>query len=52
MGTVEKIGLQSTRIRTDQKTYITVPNRQMIDSILDNITLRTQRRADLTLELE
>ena len=50
-GTVEKIGLRSTRIRTDQKTYITVPNKQMVDSILDNISLRNQRRADLRLEL-
>jgi MscS family membrane protein len=50
-GVVEKIGLRSTRIRTDHKTYITVPNKQMVDTILDNITLRTQRRADVTLEL-
>jgi MscS family membrane protein len=50
-GSVEKIGLRSTRIRTDQKTYVTVPNKQMVDSILDNLSLRTQRRADLRLEL-
>lgn len=50
-GTVEKIGLRSTRIRTDQKTFVTVPNKQMVDSILDNLSLRTQRRADLKLEL-
>ena len=50
-GTVEKIGLRSTRIRTDSKTYITVPNKQMVDSILDNITLRTQRKVEIKLEL-
>ena len=50
-GTVEKIGLRSTRIRTDQKTYVTVPNKQMVDSIMDNLTLRTQRRAFVQLEL-
>lgn len=50
-GTVEKIGLRSTRIRTDHKTYITVPNKQMVDTILDNITLRSQRRVDITLEI-
>ncbi len=44
-GTVEKIGLRSTRIRTDQKTYVTMPNKQMVDSIMDNLSLRTQRRA-------
>jgi MscS family membrane protein len=51
IGTVERIGLRSTRIRTDQKTYVTVPNKQMVDSILDNLSLRTQRRADLKLEI-
>jgi MscS family membrane protein len=50
-GTVEKIGLRSTRIRTDQKTYVTMPNKQMVDSIMDNLTLRTQRRAFVLLEL-
>lgn len=50
-GTVERIGLRSTRIRTEQKTYVTVPNKQMVDSIMDNLTLRSMRRADLKLEL-
>src|SRR6187399_2925891 len=49
-GTVEKIGLRSTRIRTDQKTFVSVPNKQMVDSILDNLTLRTQRKAEIRLE--
>jgi MscS family membrane protein len=51
-GTVEKIGLRSTRLRTDQKTFVTVPNKQMVDSILDNLSLRSQRRADLKLEVD
>ncbi|MBA4167949.1 MAG: mechanosensitive ion channel [Chitinophagaceae bacterium] len=50
-GTVEKIGLRSTRLRTTQKTYVTVPNKQMVDSIMDNLTLQTQRRAFVQLEL-
>lgn len=50
-GTVERIGLRSTRIRTDQKTFVTVPNKQMVDSVLDNLSLRTQRRGDLKLEI-
>jgi MscS family membrane protein len=50
-GSVEKIGLRSTRIRTDQKTFVTVPNKQMVDSILDNLSLRTQRRGDLRLDM-
>ncbi|WP_298736653.1 mechanosensitive ion channel domain-containing protein [uncultured Chitinophaga sp.] len=50
-GTVEKIGLRSTRIRTLEKTFVTVPNKKMVDSILDNLTLRTQQRVALKLEL-
>lgn len=50
-GTVERIGLRSTRIRTDQKTYITVPNKQMVDSILDNVSMRSQRKVELRLEI-
>jgi MscS family membrane protein len=51
-GTVEKIGLRSTRLRTTQKTYVTVPNKQMVDTITDNLTLQTQRRAFVQLEIE
>ena len=51
-GTVEKIGLRSTRIRTEQKTYITVPNKQMVDSIVDNLSLRTHRKGEVRLEID
>jgi MscS family membrane protein len=51
-GTIEKIGLRSTRIRTDHKTLVSVPNKQMVDSIVDNLSLRTQRRADLRIEID
>lgn len=51
-GTVEKIGFRSTRLRTTEKTFVSVPNKQMVDSIVDNLSLRTQRRADLKLELD
>jgi MscS family membrane protein len=50
-GTVEKIGLRSTRIRTEQKTYVTVPNKQMVDSVVENQTLRTQRKGELRLQI-
>ncbi|MEK0422147.1 MAG: hypothetical protein RLZ95_57 [Bacteroidota bacterium] len=50
-GTIEKIGLRSTRIRTDQKTYISVPNKQMVDTIVDNISLRTERKIEMDLQL-
>jgi len=51
-GIVERIGLRSTRIRTAEKTYVTVPNKQMVDSIVDNLSLRTHRRGELRLEID
>ncbi|GAA4308090.1 mechanosensitive ion channel family protein [Nibribacter koreensis] len=50
-GTIEKIGFRSTRIRTMEKSYVTLPNKHMIDKPLDNLTLRTFRRVkfDITL---
>lgn len=50
-GNVEKIGLRSTRIRTLEKTYVTVPNKKMVDSVLDNLSLRTHQRAAMRLEI-
>lgn len=50
-GTVERIGLRSTRIRTADKTLVTVPNKQMVDSAVDNWSMRTERKADIKLEL-
>ena len=49
-GTVEHIGLRSTRIRTLDKTLVTVPNKQMVDSVVDNLSMRNQRRAEIKLE--
>ncbi len=50
-GKVEKIGLRSTRIRTADKTLVTVPNKQMVDSVVDNWSMRTNRRGEIKLEL-
>ncbi len=50
-GTIEKIGLRSTRIRTENKTYISVPNKQMVDTIVDNISLRSERKIEMDLQL-
>lgn len=49
-GKVERIGLRSTRIRTNEKTLITVPNKQMVDSVVDNLSFRSFRRAEIKLE--
>ena len=50
-GTVERIGLRSTRIRTADKTLVSVPNKQMVDNTLDNWSSRTERRAEIRIEL-
>lgn len=52
MGVVEHIGLRSTRIRTVEKTFVTVPNKQMVDSIVDNLTQRTHRRGELRVQVD
>ncbi len=50
-GTVERVGLRSTRVRTADKSYVTVPNKQMVDSILDNVSKRSQIRGEITLNI-
>jgi MscS family membrane protein len=50
-GVVEKVGFRSTRLRTLEKSFVTLPNRKMIESELDNLTMRTFRRGDLTIGL-
>ena len=51
IGTVEHIGLRSTRLRTADRTLVTIPNKQMVDSMVDNWSMRTARRAEIKLEL-
>ena len=46
-GSVERIGLRSTRIRTPEKSLVTVPNKQMVDSILDNWSSRNLVRNEI-----
>jgi MscS family membrane protein len=50
-GTIEKIGLRSTRLRTADKTLVTVPNKQMVDNAVDNWSMRTYRRAEIKLDV-
>lgn len=50
-GEVEKVGFRSTRLRTLEKSYVTVPNKKMVDAELDNLTLRTFRRVRSTIGL-
>lgn len=50
-GVVERVGLRSTRVRTADKSFVTVPNKQMVDSILDNVSNRSQIRGEINLHL-
>lgn len=50
-GVVEKVGFRSTRIRTLEKSYLTIPNKKMIDAELDNLSLRTFRRVKFSIGL-
>lgn len=45
VGSVEKVGFRSTRIRTLDKSYVTVPNKSLVGAPLNNITESTHRRA-------
>lgn len=50
-GTVEKVGFRSTRIRTAEKTMATIPNRGMIDGVLENLSLRDSRKVNFIIGL-
>jgi MscS family membrane protein len=50
-GVVEKVGFRSTRIRTFDKSLVTVPNKKMIDAELDNLGMRPVRRVKFYIGL-
>ncbi|WP_457287134.1 mechanosensitive ion channel family protein [Pedobacter sp. UYP24] len=43
-GTIDKVGFRSTRIISPDKTTIIIPNRAMIDGVLENVTRRNYQR--------
>jgi MscS family membrane protein len=51
MGTVEEIGLRSTRLRTMDRTVISVPNAQFLDMQLENFTRRDRFYFSTILQL-
>lgn len=48
-GTVEEVGLRSTRIRTFDNSLITVPNGKLADAAINNLGMRVQRRYKFNL---
>lgn len=43
-GTVEEIGFRSTRIRTFNSTLVTIPNKTLANSVIENISKAGKRR--------
>jgi MscS family membrane protein len=50
-GTIETIGFRSTRLRAEDRSYITIPNRKMVENEVVNITRRNARRVRMVLAL-
>lgn len=48
---VEKVGFRSTLLRTLDKTLVIIPNKKMIDSPVENLTLRNLRRVEFSIGL-
>jgi MscS family membrane protein len=48
-GTVEEIGLRSTRLRTAQRTQVVIPNKTVANEVITNFTRMPQRRVDTAL---
>lgn len=48
---IEKVGFRSTVLRTLDKTLVIIPNKKMIDSPLENLTLRNLRRVEFNIGL-
>ncbi|MEM9733722.1 MAG: mechanosensitive ion channel family protein [Pseudomonadota bacterium] len=51
MGTVEDIGIRSTRLRTLDRTIVTIPNGAFAASQIENYTLRDEFKLDTRLTL-
>jgi MscS family membrane protein len=50
-GTVEDIGLRSTRLRTAQRTQVVLPNKTVASEVITNFTRMPQRRVDLAVNV-
>ncbi|RTR33279.1 mechanosensitive ion channel family protein [Shewanella atlantica] len=51
LGTIESIGLRSTRIRTLERSLITIPNSEFANMEIDNLERRDKRRMEHILRL-
>lgn len=51
-GSVEEVGLRSTRIRTIDRTLVTIPNGKLADSHIENFAVRDRLRHAFTIGLQ
>ena len=51
-GTVEDVGFRSTRIRTFYNSLISVPNNEVVNTVVDNLGRRWMRRQRFFLQLK
>jgi len=50
-GTVEDVGIRSTRIRNFDKRIITIPNYKIVDAAIENVSIEPMRRVVLKIGL-
>jgi MscS family membrane protein len=48
-GSIESIGLRSTRMRTPEGTLVTLPNSTIVNAHIDNLQVRPTRRTNFTI---
>jgi MscS family membrane protein len=48
-GRIEHVGFRTTRVRTLDRSLLTVPNKKLIDAALNNVTLSESRRVRFTI---
>lgn len=50
-GTVQEIGIRSTRIKTLENRLVTIPNHQFTDQVVENVTAEPSRKMKVVLGL-
>ena len=50
-GTVQEIGIRSTRIKTLENRLVTIPNHQFTDKVIENVTTEPSRKVKVVLGL-
>lgn len=52
LGTVQDIGIRSTRLVTVDRTLVSIPNRKLVESVIDNWSERETRRTAMKVGIE